>query len=474
MKQYDYIVLGGGVSGLGFAKRMSENGKSVLILEKEAVVGGLSRSLLHNGFYLDFCAHRFHTNNKKMLAEILALPGLKMEKHVKKSRIYMFGRYLKYPFEIQNLLRAMPLHESFLCGISFIYNQVARRFRKTDHLQSYKDWFVRLYGERLYKVMCYPYTSKIWHVDPAHISGDWADQRFQGENMKKLLLRVAKKLLRFDFSSYNLDDDSLAPDGGPFYYPLRGIQEMPDALKKASESNGATISTSVEITSISRADKSVTYTEAGEKKVATFGHLISTIPFDVLYALQDRKDDVVAKAVADLKYMDIIFIYVFLNKPQISNDHWLYFPDKDIIFNRAVEFSNWSPVMCPEGKTSICFDVTTFEEDKEWKMSDQELVNRTISDSERIGYFKKEEVIDTLVVRVKYAYPFYDIHYREKLDKVVTFFEDGTTSLLGRTGIFRYNNSDNSIEMGFDLADKLLAGDNKATVYEYKVKQVSY
>ena len=38
------------------------------------------------------------------------------------------------------------------------------------------------------------------------------------------------KILTLDFSSYNLEDDSLAPDGGPFYYPRRGIQELPDAL----------------------------------------------------------------------------------------------------------------------------------------------------------------------------------------------------------------------------------------------------
>ena len=61
MAEYDFIVLGAGVAGLAFAKRVSEHGRTVLILEKEKEVGGLSRTLLHNGFHLDFCAHRFHT-----------------------------------------------------------------------------------------------------------------------------------------------------------------------------------------------------------------------------------------------------------------------------------------------------------------------------------------------------------------------------------------------------------------------------
>lgn len=474
-KDYDFIVLGGGVSGLGFAKRISENGKSVLVLEKESVVGGLSRSIKYKGFYLDFCAHRFHTNNKKLLSEIMSLPGLTMYKHIKKSRIYMFDKYLKYPFEIQNLLRAMPIDQSLTSAISFLWNQVARKYRNVNKLKSYKDWFVNLYGEKLYNVMCYPYASKIWHTDPAKLSADWADQRFQGENMKKLLKRVIRKLLTLDFSSYNLEDDSLAPDGGPFYYPLRGIQEISDALAKASIKTGAEILTSASITSVNTKEKTVTYFVNGNKHEAKYGSLISTIPMHQYYILQNRKSRKVEKALSEVKYMDIIFVFVFLKIPQVSNDHWLYFPDKDIIFNRSVEFSNWSSKMCPKGKTSICFDITTFKKNKEWNMSDDELKKRVINDAVRVKYINREDIEEALVTRIEYAYPFYDLNYKKKLDIIVNHLEQNSVSLLGRTGMFKYNNSDNSIEMGFALADEFLKEDGKRSVYEYKLKAaVSY
>ena len=196
MEKYDFVILGAGVAGLSFAKKVAENGKSVLLLEKEDVVGGLARSLHHKGFYLDFCAHRFHTGNPELLKEVLALPGLKMYKHEKKSRIYMFGRYLKYPFEIQNLLRAMPLHQSLLGGISFFANNITRKFRKKN-VKSYKDWFIHFYGKPLYNVMCLPYTSKIWGTDPANISADWADQRFQGDSGWKLAKRIINRQAKF-------------------------------------------------------------------------------------------------------------------------------------------------------------------------------------------------------------------------------------------------------------------------------------
>jgi len=475
MRSVDFVVLGGGVSALGFAKRMSEHGHSVLVLEKEAVVGGLSRSLNYQGFYLDFCAHRFHTNNRALLNEVLALPGLQMTRHVKKSRIYMFGGYLKYPFELQNLLRAMPLRDSVMCGLSFGWNLLAKHFRKPA-LVSYKDWFVHLYGRRLYRIMCRPYTSKIWHTDPANISADWADQRFQGENLKKLLKRIVRKVLTLDFSSYNLEDDSLAPDGGPFYYPRRGIQELPDALANAAIENGTVIETSVEPVAVSVDQRTVTYLRQGSSQTVSFEHLVSTIPLHAFYDLQERKSPEVEQALTGLTYMDIIFVYAFLNRPQLSNDHWLYFPDPDVVFNRAVEFSNWSPEMCPAGKTSVCFDITVFESERDslWNASDAELSARVLHDAERVGYLKQSDVFDTHVFRVKHAYPYYDVAYKTKLDRIVGFLEDERVSLLGRTGMFQYNNSDNSIEMGFLLADRFLAGAGRRSIYQAKVKAVSY
>ncbi len=141
MATFDFVVLGGGVAGLGFAKRISSAGFSVIVLEKEVQLGGLPRTIEYTEFKLDFCAHRFHTGNPELLKDILALPGIQMKRHLKKSRIYLFGKYLKYPFEIQNLLRAMPLRQSLICGISFIATMIRNKFCKKPNIISYKDWF---------------------------------------------------------------------------------------------------------------------------------------------------------------------------------------------------------------------------------------------------------------------------------------------------------------------------------------------
>jgi len=469
-KNYDVIVLGGGISGLTLAKRLSENGKSVLIIEKDKVVGGLSQSITYKGFTLDFSAHRFHTNNKKLLAEIMKYKKLNFKIFRKLSRIYMFNKYLKYPFELQNLLRAMPLHQALKSTFSFFYNEISRRISPDKKLISYKDWFINIYGYSLYKVMCEPYTSKIWKTDPSKLSADWANQRFKTENIKLLIKRIIIKALKFDFSSYSLNDDNLAPDGGNFYYPQKGgIQALANAIKNEATNTGSQILLNSEIKKINKQKKEVTFMHNNKLRLLKYSSLVSTIPLHDLSLYLN--DNYFFKLTNKLKYMDITFVYLFLDVNSVSKDHWLYFPDKDIIFNRAVEFSNWGSSMCPKGKTSICFDITHFSKKGIHKLSDDDLVRRVINDAKASKYLSNEKILDSLVVHVNNAYPFYDLNYSKKLKKIVSYYEDASHFLLGRTGIFRYNNSDNSIEMGFELAERMLAG--KKGILDYTIEDAS-
>lgn len=473
LKKYDAVVLGAGVAGLAFAWKFAKAGKKVLVLEKESTIGGLAKSLILKRHYIvDYCAHRFHTANKDLLDTVLSLKYLKMHKVKKKTRIYMFGKYLWYPFELPNLLRAMPKTQAIACSLDFFVNSIKQKIINKQIL-TYKDWFTTIYGSKLYDVMCEPYTSKIWKMDPSHISADWADQRFGGPNLVKLLWKSIKKLITLDFSRHSLADDALAPDGGDFYYPTRGFQEVPDAFAKELIEHKGTIVTDATVSEIDSRHKKIIYQVNGKKITALYDSLISTIPLPALYHLQERKSKAIEKTIMQNKYMDIIFVYLMVDKSKVSTDHWLYFPDRDIIFNRAVEFTNWSDAMAPKGKTCICFDITCYQGDSVWEESDKLLTKRVIDDANRIGYIPSSLVIGSFVQRVRFAYPVYDLGYKERLKKIIDFLEKNDTYLLGRTGIFRYNNSDNSIEMAFQLANNFFEKQKNPSIAEYTMKGVS-
>lgn len=481
--QFDYVVLGAGVAGLAFAYQMQSKGFSVLVLERDAQIGGLSKTLNHKSFLLDYSAHRFHSANPRVMAHVKELMGSNFQRYTQKSRIFMFGRYLKYPFELQNLLRAMPVRDAVVSGFDFAWNMVSRHLRGRAKPTDYRSWFINHFGKRLYKVMCEPYTSKIWKGNPELLSADWADQRFQGVNLKKLMKRVFQKLLRFDFSSYSLDDEKLAPDGGEFYYPEKGIQQICDRYAESIESKNGKVVARAEVFKVDVTSRTVSYRESNGT-VVEIGYrksLVSTIPLHTLYFALGNKNTQIEKDLKELNYMHIIFVYLFLNKEKVSNDHWLYFPDQEIVFNRSVEFKTWSEKMAPPDKTALCLDITCFENDAVWKATDEELTKQCIAGAEKVGLIQSHEAYESLVVRVKNAYPYYDLDYRRKLTNIVKHCEQaGDVFCLGRTGIFKYNNSDGSIEMALELADRLqeaqhnAAQDNNPSMLDYNFEHISY
>ena len=321
MEKFDFVILGAGVAGLSFAKKVSERGFSVLILEKENVVGGLSRTLNHNGFLLDFCAHRFHSKNEEVLKEVFGL-DMTWKKHLKKSRVYIYNKYLKYPYEVQNLLRAMPLHESFLCGLSFLKAQLIRPFPK-ERIKSYRDWFVYFYGEHMYNYMMRNYTEKIWHMDPKYLSADWADQRFQGLKIRQLITQTLVKISKLDFKPTPLEDE-LYPDAAPFYYPKAGAQRIPDRLLAESEKSAAQVLTQIKVARINRLPKhpEITFEYQDNQYQVSTDYILSTIPLHTTVSLvSHRPPKSVKLALKRTRYMNIIFVNLILNKPKINHNN---------------------------------------------------------------------------------------------------------------------------------------------------------
>lgn len=59
----DYIVVGAGLSGCTFARKMAEVGKKILVIEKNKKIGGLCKDKKYSDYYVhEFGPHIFHTD----------------------------------------------------------------------------------------------------------------------------------------------------------------------------------------------------------------------------------------------------------------------------------------------------------------------------------------------------------------------------------------------------------------------------
>lgn len=73
--------------------------------------------------------------------------------------------------------------------------------------------------------------------------------------------------------------------------------------------------------------------------------------------------------------------------------------------------------MAPKNKTALCLDISCYRlrsnKDNPWKKTNQELIQKCVEDCIKANLINKEDFREGLVVRVKDAYPFYDINYKK-------------------------------------------------------------
>jgi protoporphyrinogen oxidase len=58
------VIIGAGPAGLTAAYQLCKLGISGIVVEKDDVVGGISRTVSHNGYHFDIGGHRFFTKLK--------------------------------------------------------------------------------------------------------------------------------------------------------------------------------------------------------------------------------------------------------------------------------------------------------------------------------------------------------------------------------------------------------------------------
>lgn len=462
------VVLGGGLAGLSCAYELARAGVEVTLLEREEHVGGMASSFVFERegeqWSYDFGPHRFHTNDPELIGHVQEILQGNHLTAQRLSRILLFGRFFDYPLQAGNVLRNLPprvLVKSFLDYYSVRFTE---RFGITHHSdENFEGWVTKRFGRTLYDLYFGRYTGKAWKMPPEQISGDWASQRISllslGDTVKKTLLRPRN-------APRTLVSQFLYPDHG-------GIGEIARGYARALEEMGARVLTGVPVTRVVREDHRVVAVEHGGRAPGAVeaDHYVSTIPVTVLArAVRPQAPPEVREALARLKHVSILFVYLMLDRERVSPDNWVYLPDHELTVHRIAEFKNFSPNCAPPGKTMVCAEITCRIGDEHWRASDEELIEIATSDLQRIGLIAPEQVIGAFVHKLPHAYPVYDIQYKENLAPVLEFVHSlHNVDTGGRQGLFRYNNMDQSIDMGRLLAARLTgegAADHEAVATE--------
>jgi protoporphyrinogen oxidase len=445
----DIVILGGGLSGLSAGYTLTNAGFPVQLYEGDAKVGGLSKTIERNGFRFDLGGHRFFTNDSAVDALVQDLMGQEMVPVQRSSKIYLRDQYFDYPLRPLNAMFGLGVPTTARILADYVWETAKRALKKKD-LVSLEDWVVSNFGRTMFTLYFKEYSEKVWGIDCSRISALWVAQRIKGLSLGKAI-----KNAFFKFSGKDL-----ATLTDSFTYPSLGIGRISDRLRDEIEKYGDVHTgtkvvrvnhDSFRVESIAVHDQNRQFTVAAEEYV-------STIPLTTLVnMLSPAPPAPVLKAAGSLRFRDIVVVAIMVDRKRVTGQTWIYIPEQKIPFGRIHEPTNWSPAMAPDKKSLLVMEYFSFKGDAVWKMSDEALTDLTVDNLVRLGFVDRQEVLDSMIVRVPNAYPLFEVGYDDHAGVLFNYLQSfSNLHIAGRSGMFRYYNMDVAIRSGIETAEVVI------------------
>jgi len=448
LEHHPVIIIGAGPAGLTAAYELVKQGIHPKVLEKGDKVGGIARTETYKGYRFDIGGHRFFTKVEpvqRLWQEVLGDAFIKVPRL---SRIFYKGRFFNYPLNLVNTLYNLGIIESLLILLSYFKAQL----RPNPKEDTFEQWVVNRFGERLYKTFFKTYTEKVWGIPCDKIQADWAAQRIKGLSLRTAVINAI-------FGSNNTK--TLIKE---FDYPSLGPGMMWQKFQEAVESKGGTVDLNTGVIRIERQGnriQNITVKQDGNLVQLSGDRFISSMPITALvHRLDPPAPDEVIQAANSLSYRDFLIVALVVDQTDLFPDNWIYIHSPEVKVGRIQNFKNWSPEMVPDpSKTCLGMEYFCSQGDSLWERSDAELLDLATQELASLGLAQVDDVEDGVVIRQLKAYPVYDRDYRQHLEVIKNFL--GTIENLqtiGRNGMHRYNNQDHAMLTGM-LAVRNLLGE---------------
>ena len=505
------IIIGAGPAGLTAAYcLLKETDIKPIILEEENFVGGISRTAEHNGNRMDIGGHRFFTKNDEVNAlwrELMPTQGApswddiilgttdkalaeggpdpETEDRVmlirrRVSRIYFLKKFFDYPISLKTeTFKNMGLGRTIKAGFGYVGATI---FKKEE--DSLRNFYINRFGKPLYEMFFEDYTTKLWGRDPKDISADWGAQRVKGLSLTKAVWNVLSKPFRGKNSKV---ETSLIEQ---YSYPKKGPGQLYEMMADEIRRMGGEIIMGAKVVGINTDGARVTSVSAqqGESRVEyTADEFFSTMPVkDLVAGMGEGAPAEIHRIAEGLPYRDFITVGLLVNKLQITNktklktvgdivpDCWIYIQEREVKLGRLQIFNNWSPYMVKDPENTVWIGLEYFcdEGDEMWNMADEDFIKFARGELASIGIIDDSDVLDSVRIKVKKAYPAYFDTYSE-FPKVREFLS-GIDNLwcIGRNGQHKYNNMDHSMLTAIEAVRAIKSGNrDKTTVWEVNTEK---
>ena len=442
------VIIGAGPTGLAAGYRLRELGHTnFTMLEARHKVGGLASSERSpNGFIYDIGGHVLFSHYEYFDRLFDRLMGDEYQELLRESWVWMFDRFLPYPF--QNNIKHLPKDVVLECLLGLIEAQ--KQPIDKSRFANFEELILGVFGAGIAKYFMMPYNFKVWAHPPSMMSKEWIGERVATPPIERVLGNVV----------LDREDASWGPNA-TFKYPrYGGTGELFDRMRPYVDDQ---LRTCAPVTSIDLDAREVLMAGGNREP---YDVLLSTMPLDILVrSLTGDVPDCVRTQAGRLRHSGSYIVGVGIKQPCPSTKCWMYFPEDNSPFYRLTYLSNYSPEVVPDPAThySILAEISHSEfkpVDCRTVIDDtiQGLVNtRMITEADR------RDIVDAFLIERDYTYPTPSLERDQAIATIQPWLESQGIYSRGRFGAWRYEvgNMDHSVAQGVEWVNRVLLDDAK-------------
>jgi protoporphyrinogen oxidase len=308
----DVVVIGAGVSGLGFANWYRERHPAarVVVLEAESEPGGYCRTVVQDGFVWDYSGHFFHFKDPSIEAWLRArMPGQEVRTVAKQAVIRYAGRDIDFPF--QKNIHQLP-HDEFLeCLVDLFFRPTAE-----TPPRSFGEMLYRRLGRAITDKFLRPYNEKLYATDLDALDVDAMGRFFPHADIADIIANMRPGARD---AGYN----------ATFTYPAGGAVQYIHAL--LHDLPPGTVSCDERVTAIDLAAREV----VTPRRRIRFDHVVSSAPLPALARMTGVPHDP-----AVFTSNQVLVFNLGFDRKGPRGVHWMYFPDRSLAFYRVGWYDN--------------------------------------------------------------------------------------------------------------------------------------